>query len=179
MSEELRAATGRERRLNIARVDPEDEFSLDWIGINKNCSSQERSRTFPPTGVGVLSRLVPAGDSLEGWIPLAKENDRKEGAWAMDPDLLLPLAGPTHQGLWHLSEGSRAMVRTSLTFWRSLLEDVCGSALFDEDTHIPPLFDVERLELEYGAEMDVHWMVMDAKRAILDCGVGWIGGSSP
>jgi hypothetical protein len=32
---------------------------------------------------------------------------------------------------------------------------------------------VERLELEYGTEMDVHWMVMDAKRAILDCW-GWV-----
>jgi hypothetical protein len=65
------------------------------------------------------------------------------------------------------------MVRTSLNFWRSLLEDVCGSPLYDEDTHIPSLFDVERIDLEYGCEMDVHWMVMDAKRSILDCW-GWI-----
>jgi hypothetical protein len=124
MSEELREATGR-MRLHIARVDPEDEFSLDWIGINKPCSAipagalslidnHHYHDDSPKNDLGHYCRLEWAYQAdwfrpethWRGWIPLAKEDDRREGAWAMIPDLNLPLAGPTHRGLWQLNTGS-------------------------------------------------------------------------
>ncbi|KAJ7906577.1 hypothetical protein B0H13DRAFT_2333313 [Mycena leptocephala] len=47
------------------------------------------------------------------------------------------------------------------------MEEVCGSELYDAESHTPDLFEVERLDLEYGCELDVHRMVMDARRSVL------------
>jgi hypothetical protein len=170
-------------RFSIARVDPEDEFSLEWVGINKPCSiipngalalideHHYQDDDSPKDEFGRFRRIDWAYQTdwfrpeyhWRGWIPLLRPDDNREGAWAMDPTTRLLLAGPTHQGLWRLAPSGRMMVKKSVMFWRALLEDVCESALYDEETNVPPIFDVERIDLEYGCEMDVHWMVMDAR----------------
>jgi hypothetical protein len=186
--------TGRVERWFVTRVDAEDEFSLEWIGINKSCSVIPRDALSlidnhryheddsPRDDFGRFRKIEWAYEPdwfcpefhWCRWIPLEQENDNCEGTWTMKLTLLLPLAGPSHQGLWHLTVASCTIVRNSVTFWWVLLEDICGSPLYDEETHIPFIFNVERIDLEYGGDFDAHKMVMDAKRAILDCW-GWIG----
>ncbi|KAJ7924008.1 hypothetical protein B0H13DRAFT_1602066 [Mycena leptocephala] len=173
----------------MTRVDPEDEFSLEWVGLNKSCSNipsgalalmdehHYQDDDSPKDNYGRFRRIEWACQvdwfrpeyHWRGWIPLLKPNDHREGAWAMDTTALLLLAGPTHEGLWHLAPSGRSMVRKSVVFWRTLLEDVCESALYDEETSVPPIFDVERIDAQYATEAEVHSMVMDARRAILDC----------
>jgi hypothetical protein len=186
MADVLRNALWRERRFFIARVDLEDEFSLEWVGINKSCSNipngapaliddhHYQDDDSPKDDFGRFRRIEWAYQPdwfrpefhWRGWIPLLKPNDSREGAWAMDTTLLLLLGGPSHTGLWHLAATGQAMVRKSVIFWRNLLEDVCGSVFYDEETDLPLIFEVERIDVEYATELDVHGMVMDA---ILDC----------
>jgi hypothetical protein len=160
MANMLLDAEGRVRRVFEARVDPEDEFSASWTGINKLCSAIPKGALAliddlhyqdddSPKDEFRRFRKIEWADEADwfrpeyhwrGWIPLAKENDYREGAWAMQTKTLLLLAGLTHRGQWRLGTPARTMVRTSVTFWRTLLEEVGASRLYDEECHTPPLF---------------------------------------
>ncbi|KAJ6465591.1 hypothetical protein C8R47DRAFT_1224289 [Mycena vitilis] len=188
MSSVIRDNTGRILRVFRARVDPDDEFSCDWIGINKPCSSitpgalaliddhHYQDSDCPTDEFGRFTRLEWADQPdwfhpethARGWIPLAKENDQRRGAWAMQTKMLFLLGGPSHLGQWRLAEPAKTMVLKDLAYWRNLLEEVGASELYDRDIHVPPFFDSDRVGLEYASEKDVHCMVMDARRAILD-----------
>ncbi|KAJ7982892.1 hypothetical protein DFH06DRAFT_1318364 [Mycena polygramma] len=87
----------------------------------------------------------------------------------MQTKTLVLLGRPSHLGQWRLAEPAKSMVLDDLAFWRNLLEEMGASDRFDIETHVPDLFDTQHVSLEYATEVDVHRMVMDARRAILDC----------
>ncbi|KAJ7200247.1 hypothetical protein B0H12DRAFT_1244467 [Mycena haematopus] len=104
-----------------------------------------------------------------GWIPLAKDNDTRRGAWSAQTKVLMELEGPTEDGKWRLAEEERELVKTDLTYFRNLMEDlVGGSPLMDDKTVLPDLFDSGVVDEEYDLQFDVHCMVMDARRAVGD-----------
>ncbi|KAJ6499663.1 hypothetical protein C8R47DRAFT_1068576 [Mycena vitilis] len=182
-----RDALGRLRRVYTKRVNPDDEYSLMWVGLNKNCEAipsaalelEEDFHNIRPEGaVGESGRLLSlewadtpdwyrASEHYRGWIPLERPNDNRRGAWARRTTTKMELLGPTHQGLWHLAGPVRVMVERDLAYFWSLLEDVCTGSEYDIETHTPPYFDSSLINAGYPTEADAQKMGMEARRAVL------------
>ncbi|KAJ7252434.1 hypothetical protein B0H12DRAFT_1018054 [Mycena haematopus] len=167
--------------------EPDEEFSNEWIGLFKSCThvpadalSLVDNRHYhdedrPKDDFGRFERIEWMDQPdwfrhetpTRGWIPLAKEDDTRRGAWAAQTKVLMALGGPDENGRWRLAEQDRELVKSDLEYFRNLMDEVLGSSsLLDEDTIIPELFEVERVDEEFDLQHDVHCMVADARRAV-------------
>ncbi|KAJ7844989.1 hypothetical protein B0H13DRAFT_1647694 [Mycena leptocephala] len=192
-----------------AKVDLEDEFSLEWIGVNKSCAVIPRGalnfidsyhHQMDDSPVDEFGRFVDMEwadqpdwynpeDHARGWIPLARDDDQRRGAWAKQTRLLMPVIGPMSDGKWRLPEMTRDLMKSDVVYFQDLMEEICLGKLYDDETYLPALFDVERISARYSTESEVHRMVTDARRAILSnlghiswwmagTGGGWMEGLS-
>ncbi|KAK7030581.1 hypothetical protein R3P38DRAFT_3188280 [Favolaschia claudopus] len=186
---------GRVRRLSTELIDPDDEVSDEWVGLNGLCSDiplnaldyrerlhyQDQYSSMDEFGRYLTIEWADQPDwynlrtHARGWIPLAKENDRNRGSWARNTKSHLTIEGPDGDGQWGLAEADRREVEADLRFFRSLLEHLGENPIMDLDTHlmIPPLFDYDRLSLLCNVESEVHEIVMEARRSALEH-MGWI-----
>ncbi|KAJ7915262.1 hypothetical protein B0H13DRAFT_1610700 [Mycena leptocephala] len=179
---------GRARRLFVTRVNSEDEFSPEWIGVNKSCEAipgdalnfiDSHHHQMDDSPVDEFGRFVDMEwadqpdwynpeDHARGWIPLAKENDSRRGAWAKQTKSLMPVVGPMTDGKWRLADLTQELMKDDVAYFQDLMEEICLGTLYDEETHLPALFDIERISGRFSSELDVHKMVMDARRAVLN-----------
>ncbi|KAJ7900485.1 hypothetical protein B0H13DRAFT_1883464 [Mycena leptocephala] len=177
MAEYGRDHIGKVRRMFRTRVDPEDEFSPEWIGINKSCSviprnmlnfmdSHHHQRDDSPVdGFGRFLDIEWADqpdwynpeDHVQGWIPLAREDD----------ELGLSKLSPMSDGKWCVADLSQEVMKNDVKYFQDLMEEICLGKLYDEESYLPSLFDVERISGHYSSEVEVHRMVMDARRTVL------------
>ncbi|KAF8174357.1 hypothetical protein K438DRAFT_1682860, partial [Mycena galopus ATCC 62051] len=165
----------------------DDEGSLDWIGIHKHCAAvpkdaldkddHPQQEDDSPVDEFGRYRSIEWTDEPDwyrpdshtrGWIPLAKEGDLRRGAWARATRSRFHLLGPSDSGKWMLADQERLMVRNDLSHLRHLVEEVGESELLDSETAIPPLFEIDRVDLEFDRQDDVQHLGMDARRAALD-----------
>ncbi|KAK7053879.1 hypothetical protein R3P38DRAFT_3171218 [Favolaschia claudopus] len=195
MSELPRYPNGRIRRLFTQLIDPEDEVTDEWVGINGVCSNipsnaldysarlhyQDQYSAMDEFGRYLTIEWADQPDwynlryHARGWIPLAKEDDLKRGAWARSTRTHLELEGPDANGQWAIAEADRREVEADLRFFRSLLEDLGESPLMDLEAHIqvPTLFEYNRLGSAHNSQSEVHELVMEARRSMLEH-MGWI-----
>jgi len=195
MAEYGRDHIGRARRIFRSKVDEEDEFSLEWIGLNKSCAAIPRGalkwidahhHQLEDSPVDEFGRFrtmewgdqpdwFDPEDHARGWIPLARPNDHRRGAWAKQTRSLMPVVGPLHEGKWRLADLSCQLVKDDVAYFRELTEDISLGRLYDEETYLPPLFDVDKVSAEYSSAIEVHRMVMEARRAVLGSlgHIGW------
>ncbi|KAJ7070297.1 hypothetical protein B0H15DRAFT_957753 [Mycena belliarum] len=171
-------------------VNPEYPASLEWVGLNKNCSviperalelKDESNYHGDHTTTDQWGRFetIEWADQPDwydpethyrGWIPLARENDVRRGAWARATRTNLSFTRLA-DGTYKLDEDASTLVTNDLIYFRELLEEVCAGPLYDQLSHAPPLFDIDRIELTYASELELHRMAMDAKRSVLEiCG---------
>ncbi|KAJ7186968.1 hypothetical protein C8R46DRAFT_1206950 [Mycena filopes] len=173
--------------MNRIPVNPDNEFSLEWVGVNKTCLAipdgapdriddhhyQEASCPVDEYG---RYRSIEWADQPDWYrsnthwrcfIPLERSGDLRRGAWAKQTKSRLPV-DLLSNGKWALTELTAESVEADITLFREYLEEVCSSDLYDEETEAPALFDVDRVGAQYDTELDVHSMVMDARRAVLD-----------
>jgi hypothetical protein len=78
----------------------------------------------------------------------------------------MPVVGPI-EGEWRLANLASELVKNDVTYFQELMEDLCAGTLHDEETFLPPLFDVERIGWKFSSEIEVHKMVMDVRRSVL------------
>ncbi|KAJ7884948.1 hypothetical protein B0H13DRAFT_1889723 [Mycena leptocephala] len=188
MAEYGRDHIGRANSMFTAKVDPEDEFSLEWIGLNKSCSVIPRRAldyidahhyqldSSPVDEFGRFKTIEWADqpdwfnpeDHARGWIPLYRDEDYRRGAWAKQTTAYMPVIGPLTDGLWRLADLSAELVRNDVIYFQDLMEEICLGKIYDDETYLPALFDIDRVNARYSSEMGVHRMVMDARRSVLN-----------
>ncbi|KAJ7503875.1 hypothetical protein B0H11DRAFT_2222489 [Mycena galericulata] len=183
-------STGRVARLFTTPVNPGDENSLEWIGINKSCES------IPPKALDTIDDLSYRSDETaidefgrflvgewvdqpdwyrpetpaRGWIPLFDPNDSEDtrpARWARDTKSKLPVV-EVEPGKFRLEQGIILTARADLIKYRTIQEEVAEHEFYDAEIPSPPLYDIERLELIFDSELEVQRMAMEAKRALLD-----------
>ncbi|KAJ7430566.1 hypothetical protein B0H11DRAFT_2263202 [Mycena galericulata] len=196
-------STGKVARIYTTLVNPGDENSLEWIGINKSCDS------VPPNALDTIDDLSYRADETEidefgrfkvgewadqpdwyraetparGWIPLfdpADSEDYRPARWARDTKRKMPVV-EVEPGKFKLEEAAMIEARTDLLKFRVLQEEIAEQDYYDAETPSPPLYDIERVELVFDSELEVQRMAMEAKRAILDIWghVAWWAASVP
>ncbi|KAF8146728.1 hypothetical protein K438DRAFT_1627228 [Mycena galopus ATCC 62051] len=195
-------ASGRVARVYSKRVDPDEELSEYWTGINKHCDAipanaldyvDHTNTAYHHDGAECdeFGRYVAQEWSdqpdwyrgefhYRGWIPLLETGDQEEqpSRWARETRVLLDVVErsseefPEVEGnvrpVYQLEEGARVMVTKELSKYRRMQDEIVVSPEFDLYTYVPPLFDIERVDLTYDTELMVHRLVADAKRSILE-----------
>ncbi|KAJ7080895.1 hypothetical protein B0H15DRAFT_803823 [Mycena belliarum] len=179
--------SGAVPRVYTRPVDRSNPSSVEWVGLNKSVDyipehalelreeGNYQGDHTPTDQWGQFTTIEWADEPdwygtevhFRGWIPLAKEGDTKRGAWARNTKVNMG-AVLGEDGRYHLVEDATHLVQRDLIWFRELLENVCESALYELHTHSPPLFDIERVDAAYATENDVHKMVMDTRRSILE-----------
>ncbi|KAJ7123918.1 hypothetical protein C8R46DRAFT_1050314 [Mycena filopes] len=164
--------------MNRARVEEDNEDSLEWIGVNKTCLAIPEEAMLriddlhhQEDGCAVDEygryRSIEHDAQWRGFIPLRRTGDFRRGAWARQTKSRMPVDVGAN-GCWTLAENSATTVSSDILHFRELVEEICGSELFDEETGAPAIFDVDRIHDSFASELEVHTMVADAHRSLLD-----------
>ncbi|KAK7040507.1 hypothetical protein R3P38DRAFT_2512889 [Favolaschia claudopus] len=188
MADLPRYPNGRIHRKFATPLDPDNEVSLEWIGINAPCDRipsgaldfcdrmdyQDEYSAKDEFGRFLTIEWADQPDWYDlsthnrGWTPLAKEGDTKRGSWARNTKSYLRAEGPDADGKWGLDAAELREVEADTRYFRMLLEELSVNPLMDSETYTPYVFDYEKLHMPYNFEDEVHEMVMEVRRSVLD-----------
>ncbi|KAJ7882130.1 hypothetical protein B0H13DRAFT_2344765 [Mycena leptocephala] len=108
-------------------------------------------------------------DHTRGWIPILDPTDTPDSLpakWARMTKTVLDFV-QDDEGYFSLMEGMKVELLADCQKFRNLVEHVAEHPSYDAGIHSPPLFDVDRIDLQYITEKDIHRMVADARRSVL------------